>query len=376
MMRALDPAPLARLWNSVREISPDAIARDSERVFTILICGQPGAGKRTLRASLAGALPLDYVLPYVRVVDGLPSDTFVASLCIWVVDASAPPDMTEWRDALVLAARVPAMLYVLNKADKARDLGAARRAAEYTLGGGANGRLVSLSADDAKTVAHSLAPALLDAVPDLRLAVARRLPLFRDAAARRAIAEASRVNAELALMSSLPASIPLVNVAVAGADTIVLTKNQAMLLLKLAALHGRTIASPVRLIVEIAPVVGASFLWRTIARAVVGLLPGYVSAVPKAVVAFVGTYVVGTAANYYYRLGVKPSGQVIESYAREAGELARQWVAQAAPKLLQAPARATSLITRRVSRSREDQKLIEMPFPHSDGRTPDEDGGC
>ena len=354
-MRLPNPLPLARLWSTVREVSPDAIARDSERAFTILICGRPGAGKRTLRSALGGSLPLDYVLPYVRVVDGIPSDTYSADVCIWVADASAHPDAAEWRDALTLAARVPIMIYVLNKADKARDLEAVRRLAASTLGrSAANGRLVTLSADDARTVARGLTVALLDAAPDLRLAIARRLPLFRDAAARQAISEASRVNAELALMSSLPASIPLVNIAVVGADTIVLTKNQAMLLLKLAALHGRTITSPIRLIAEIAPVVGASFLWRTIARAAVGLLPGFVSAVPKAAIAFVGTYVVGSAAHYYYRLGVKPSGAVVESFAHDAGELVRQWIAQAAPKLLEAPSRATSRLTRENRRERGD----------------------
>ena len=364
-MRSLDPAPLARLWSTVREISPDAIARDAERVFTILICGRAGAGKRTLRAALAGAMPLDLVTPYVRVVDGVPADTYGASIGLWVADTSAAPDATEWRDALALASRLPTMVYVLNKADRARHLEAIRRTAVTALGSSASGRLVVLSADDARTVNNALTPVLLEAVPELRLAIARRMPVFRDTAARQVILEASRTNAELALVSSLPASVPLVNIAVAGADTIVLTKNQAMLLLKLAALHGRTVSSPFRLIAEIAPVVGASFLWRTIARAAVGLLPGYVSAVPKAAVAYVGTYVVGTAAHYYYRLGVRPSGEVVESYAREASELARQWIAQTAPKLIEAPSRATSRIAETLRRRRRPDGLIELPPPIS-----------
>jgi hypothetical protein len=373
MIRSLDPGPLARLWTTVREVSPDAIARDSERTFTILICGRPGAGKRTLRAALAGVLPLDYVLPYVRVVDDIPTETYGACLGVWVADASSYPEASEWQDALALASRLPRMLYVLNKVDKAHNHFAVRHTAELVLGGLMGGQLVSLSADDARTVARAFVPAVLALVPELRLALARRLPLFRDVAARQAIVEASRINAEFALMSAVPGSIPVVNLAVAGADTIVLTKNQGMLLLKLAAIHGRSVSSPLRLIAEIAPVVGASFLWRSIARAAVGLLPGYASAVPKAVIAFVGTFVVGTAAHYYYRLGVRPSGNLIEGYAREAAELARQWVSQSAPRLLRAPARATMRIAERVRGRRNGQALLgphrpSLPEPH------DEDG--
>jgi uncharacterized protein (DUF697 family) len=50
------------------------------------------------------------------------------------------------------------------------------------------------------------------------------------------------VNAQFALISSLPSLIPVLGFFVGGiADTLVLTKNQAMLVFKLAAIHGRNI---------------------------------------------------------------------------------------------------------------------------------------
>jgi hypothetical protein len=233
------------------------------------------------------------------------------------------------------------------------------------LGGAPADRIVALSANDARSVAAELVPAVLAVAPELRLALGRRLPPFRDAAARQTIAEAARVNAEIALVSSLPASIPLVNLAVAGADTLVLTKNQVMLLVKLAAISGRQLRSPVRLLTEIAPVVGASFLWRTIARAGAGLLPGYIAAVPKAIVAYTGTYVVGAAAHYYYRHGLRPAGATIEGYAREATAQAHAWIEQTLPRLTSAPGRVGSGLLERLRRLSPSgsRDYVTLPLP-------------
>ena len=72
---------------------------------------------------------------------------------------------------------------------------------------------------------------------------------------------------------------------------------------------------------EIAPVVGGAFVWRTIARSLVGFFPAYVSAVPKTAVAYVGTYTVGEIARYYYASGKRPSPGVIEAIRAEGTRL-------------------------------------------------------
>src|SRR5687768_18549997 len=108
-----------------------------------------------------------------------------------------------------------------------------------------------------------------------------------------------------------------------GADSLVLTKNQALLVFKLAAIHGRALDSKMQLAAEIAPVVGAAFVMRNVARALVGLLPGIVSAVPKAAIAFAGTYVVGQSAHYYYRWGRRPKKETLEQFSRDAARMVR-----------------------------------------------------
>jgi len=54
---------------------------------------------------------------------------------------------------------------------------------------------------------------------------------------------------------------------------------------------------------EITPVIGGAVVWRQIAGALVGLVPGY-GIVPKTAVAYGGTYVVGLVATRWYETGL------------------------------------------------------------------------
>ena len=311
-------------WRVLREVSPGGIAREAEQSFCVLICGQPGVGKSALRGALnGGEWPSDLTLPYLRVIEGVPADTYGASLCLYVLDASRGLFNDDWQAASFLESRGVPLVYVYNKMDRVADARSFREEARRALGVVAD-VLAFVEATDAEDVRQNLVPAMLRAAPGLQLALGRRLPAFRDEAAAQVILQTSRVNAEFALLSSLPTSIPLLGVGSAGADMAVLTKNQAMMLLKLAAIYGRSLHSKTQLLVEIAPVVGAAFLWRTAARTAVGLLPGFAAAAPKTLIAFVGTYLVGRGAQHYYRLGQRPSREALERYAREARELARR----------------------------------------------------
>jgi uncharacterized protein (DUF697 family) len=180
-------------------------------------------------------------------------------------------------------------------------------------------RVIVLNPSDPIEVVARLFPAIAASLPHLHLSLGRTLPPFRDSVAANLILETSRVNAEFVLFASLPGSIPVVGqVFQAGADLLVLTKNQVMLILKLAILYGRSHRSKRHTIAEIVPVVGGAFLWRTIARTLVDLLPGFIAALPKTAIAFAGTYVVGNMARYYYSVGRKPTGKVLEKLYQDA----------------------------------------------------------
>jgi uncharacterized protein (DUF697 family) len=171
--------------------------------------------------------------------------------------------------------------------------------------------------------------ALVRAAPDEMLPLGRRHPLVRECVADYFIRDTARVNAQFAAISSLPANLPLLGGLVGDmADVIVLTKNQVLLLFKLAGLYGRDLELGPQLIAEVAPVVGGAFVWRTAARMLVGLLPGLLSLLPKAIVAYTGTFVVGEGARYYYQHGRKPPPELMEDLREEGARLAHDVLAR------------------------------------------------
>lgn len=173
------------------------------------------------------------------------------------------------------------------------------------------------------------------AIEQLRLDILRRngeritgfgraLPAFRHAAAKQVIDETSIANAQFSIVSNLPALIPIVGgLAAAGADFIVLTKNQVIMLYKLAAIYGRNLNDQRTILQEVLPVVGAGLVWRTLAREATAVLPFAAGAVPKLAIAYAGTIAVGRAADYYYRTGLKPTRAQMDEFTATAMERMR-----------------------------------------------------
>jgi uncharacterized protein (DUF697 family) len=157
-----------------------------------------------------------------------------------------------------------------------------------------------------------------------QLAMARCLPHFREVVSDQLIFKTSRANAEFALLSSIPTFVPVVGSFVsAGADFLVLTKNQLVLLYKLAAVHGRDLDSKVQIYGEMLPVVGTGLVWRTIARELMALLPDAIGVVPKTTIAYAGTFAIGKAAEYYYANDMKPHKEIFQMFYRQALEQAK-----------------------------------------------------
>jgi uncharacterized protein (DUF697 family) len=161
--------------------------------------------------------------------------------------------------------------------------------------------------------------------PERAPAMGRALPEFRRAAAKQIIDETSAANAQFSLVSNIPTLIPVIgSLAAVGADFIVLTKNQVMMLYKLAAIYGRDLRDQRGILQEVLPVVGAGLVWRTVARELASLLPFAAGTIPKLLMAYVGTMVVGRAAEFYYRTGLKPEREQVDRFYRQAIERLRQ----------------------------------------------------
>lgn len=156
--------------------------------------------------------------------------------------------------------------------------------------------------------------------PDLRLSLARHVPAFRPAVSTLLINEAAKENAKLAMLSALPGIIPFTDFllpATALGDMILLTKNQGLLLLSIAAAYGKEVDLKARTR-ELLPVAGSAFGWRLAARQLIGLVPGGVGVAVKGAVSYAGTYTVGRSAALYYSTGQTLSGPRLQQVYRDA----------------------------------------------------------
>ena len=142
-----------------------------------------------------------------------------------------------------------------------------------------------------------------------QLPLAGALPAFRSEAAVESIQMVSIENAIFVVSTSLGNIIPnplqpLAAVAASMGDLIVLTANQLRLLFRLAAIYNRDLGFKQQA-PEITSIVGAAFGWRSIARELVGQIPLGGGVVPKAAIAFAGTWAIGDGIAYYYATGRK-----------------------------------------------------------------------
>ena len=153
----------------------------------------------------------------------------------------------------------------------------------------------------------SLARLILEENPKLELAIARTFPLFRGPASSRIIYRVARENALFSLVTALPNVVPSVlelpwTLGEFATDTAFLTMNQIRMALQLAAAYGRSVGYSEQK-VELGGIVAGAFGWRALARELVGKIPMGGGLIPKAAVAFAGTYVVGLGLEKFNRTG-------------------------------------------------------------------------
>ncbi len=140
--------------------------------------------------------------------------------------------------------------------------------------------------------------------PDLHLALARRFPVFRPSVVQQLIQTTAAANAQFSLLTGITSAFPLLSVLLpvnALSDVVVLTKNQIMMTLRIAAAYGLPIDYASRM-KEIVPLIGNAVGWRAIARELTGAIP-FVGFAAKASIAYAGTVTIGKAAAVYYETG-------------------------------------------------------------------------
>jgi hypothetical protein len=147
---------------------------------------------------------------------------------------------------------------------------------------------------------------ILKAHDGLKLALARQICPFREPVAKDIIWTVSQENALFSIATAIPSVIPLVSlpwsVGEFASDTAVLTANQVRMAFMLAAASDRSVSYREQR-AEIASLFAGAFGWRAIARELVGKIPFGGGVIPKAAIAFAGTYVIGASLERFYRVG-------------------------------------------------------------------------
>ena len=151
------------------------------------------------------------------------------------------------------------------------------------------------------------AAALLEGREDLWLPMACNFSGLRGDVSERLIWKIAKENALFTVTTSLPNIVPTVlvlpwAVGELASDTAFLTMNQIRLSFQLAAAHGKEVGYD-RQSLQVGSIAGTAFGWRALARQIVSKLPAGAGLVPKGLIAFAGTYVVGRALEHWFREG-------------------------------------------------------------------------
>jgi len=148
---------------------------------------------------------------------------------------------------------------------------------------------------------------ILAAKSDLGLPLARQFPPFRRPVINEIMYSVSKENALFALATALPNIVPnLIELPWAigefASDTAFLTMNQIRMAFLIAAASDAQIGYREQK-AEIGSIVTGAFGFRAIARELIGKIPFGGGLIPKAAVAFAGTYVMSLSLERYHRLG-------------------------------------------------------------------------
>jgi uncharacterized protein (DUF697 family) len=176
---------------------------------------------------------------------------------------------------------------------------------------------------------------VLDDQPHLALALARHFPAYRQIVCDRIIRDTANANAEFAMINALPSLAPLLGLLIptaAVSDMLMLAKNQAFMLYRLAAAHGLPLDMKSRSR-DLAPLLGNAFGWRAVAREVVGFVPGGVGLVARGAIAYSGTMALGRALDRAYRRRTPVSSADIRRYYAESARVSKTAVKQIAARL-------------------------------------------
>jgi uncharacterized protein (DUF697 family) len=327
---------LAGGFKMLREVDLSAVRRQAEAPVHLVVAGGSGTGKTTLIKQLlsgprefepAGIPPLSEH----DLKDDIPLQAH--SIVLLLLDGVKETHLPEQAVFAGLKRNKVPVIVCYNKVDLVQNPQPVMNGAQQWPGA----EVAAIAAYDYKSLQKLLVPAILRACPGREVQLARRLPLLREPVCQKLIDDTCFVNSAYSLTTGLAEINVFLALPLNLADIIVLTKNQALMAYKIALAMGLP-ADWRETIPKLTAVVGSAFLWRQVARQLVGLIPGY-GIIPKIAVAYAGTYAVGQAIYQWCANGEKLKPENLKSLYVSAFKRGRE-VAQgilAQRKALRAP---------------------------------------
>ncbi len=305
---------IANVWKNLKEVDLRPLREAALSPVKLVIVGRPGVGRHTL----ANQIRQDPQRPECTtqtavVISELNSVDWVSSaeLIILVLDATSTDFSLEHALAKKWFDAGKKILVFINKMDllgnQPLNSNPLRWEIEQILHG---------SVLNSIFMQHEFVPVILELLPERHLALGRQFPLFRGAIAHKLINDSCFSNAVYSLSTGVAEVVPIFDIPFNIADMVVLTKAQAFLAYKL----GLTLGFSTRwqdYLGEFGSVLGGGFVWRQLARMLVGLIP-ILGIVPKMAIAYSGTYIVGHVILKWYLNGRHISKQQIRAIYTQA----------------------------------------------------------
>lgn len=290
---------LTNIWKNIREFELSPIQKEALQELRIVLAGKPGAGRHTLAAQMRR----DPNLPDSALVTNLPIVELQAvaspgqvDLLVLVVDGTAGNFDEERAVSRTWNNAGQKVLVILNKYDLVPEADRLRLSDPWDAAQALIG-----SVTDMRFLMERFVPAVLLLMPEKHLALGRQFPLFRVAIANQLINETCFSNAAYAFTTGIAEVVPVLGVPLNITDMIVLSKAQAFLVYRMGLLLGYSTRWQ-DYISEFGSVIGSGFVWRQLARQLVGLIPVW-GIIPKVAVSYAGTYAVGHSVLQWYLTG-------------------------------------------------------------------------
>jgi uncharacterized protein (DUF697 family) len=305
---------LADVWKNVKEVDLRPIRQEALRIVNISLVGVDSVDKRTLAEQMRNDPSHPGVESYtpIQVLElNEAQKAFDADLIILLVRAGAPDFEAEkdlvrfWKDS-----GKQVLVFVQQDLHNQADLVPAP-----VVNWGQN-RVVYGSVNNLDDLSTKFVPAVMELIPEQLVSLGRHFPLFRIAIANKLINETCFSNAAYSISTGLAEMVPVFDIPLNVTDMIVLTKAQAFLVYRLGLTLGLSTQWQ-DYVTEFGSVLGGGFLWRQLARSLVGLIPAW-GIIPKVAVAYAGTYVVGHTILQWYLTGRQLSKEQMRQLYNQA----------------------------------------------------------